>query len=133
MQVPVVDQAPPSLLLLDLVDLQSQAAARSQPGSEQTGRVAMQLLPDEAAPERLFVRTQPAAWAITLSWLPALANFLAEGMSFYHSILSSSAIGWPDGSLVECHTCCCCIPANVVLQSSQYTVKRLQGKTVRGG
>jgi hypothetical protein len=42
--------------------------------------VAPQLLPDAAAPERLFARTAAAAWAVTITWLPALANFLAEGL-----------------------------------------------------
>ncbi len=87
-----MDEAPPGLLLLDLVDLQSQAASRGAPDGEHTGRVAMHLLPDEAAPERLFVRTQSAAWAVTLSWLPALAKFLAEGRTTALSYLSCSMV-----------------------------------------
>ncbi|CAL8462438.1 g1971 [Coccomyxa elongata] len=77
-EVPVVDEAPATLLLVDLVDLQMQPARADEADSEQPGPSAVHLLSDEAAPERLFVRTQSAAWTITLSWLPALANFLAE-------------------------------------------------------
>ncbi len=76
-QVPVVeDGASPSLLLLDLVEL----LERDPPGDGGNTGVAPQLLPDAAAPERLFARTAAAAWAVTITWLPALANFLAEGL-----------------------------------------------------
>jgi hypothetical protein len=74
-QVPILDSAP-SLLLLDLVDLQGDAA-HAEPA--QPSATVMRLLPDAAAPERLFVCSQSAAWAVTIGWLPALANFLAEG------------------------------------------------------
>lgn len=85
MQVPAVDEAPATLLLVDLVDLQMQPARADEADGKQPGPSAMHLLSDEAAPERLFVRTQSAAWTITLSWLPALANFLAEGMQLWQS------------------------------------------------
>lgn len=74
----MVDEAPATLLLVDLVDLQMQPARADEADSEQLGP-SVHVLSDEAAPERIFVRTQSAAWTITLSWLPALANFLAEG------------------------------------------------------
>ena len=80
MQVPVVDESPATLLLVDLVDLQMQPARADEADGEQPGPSAVHLMFDEAAPERIFVRTSSAAWTVTLSWLPALANFLAEGM-----------------------------------------------------
>lgn len=78
MQVPLLNEAGPSLLLLDLIDLQVLPATSAADG-DATGHAALHLLPDEAAPELLYVRSQTASWAVTLSWLPALANFLAEG------------------------------------------------------
>ncbi len=76
--MPLLNDAGSSLLLLDLIDLQVPPAT-SAADDDGTGHATLQLLPDEAAPELLYVRSQTASWAVTLSWLPALANFLAEG------------------------------------------------------
>ena len=77
----VVAEAPPRLLLLDLVDVQARQQQQGPPGPDDAGSApGLVLLPDLAAPERVFVRTATAAWAVTLSWLPALANFLVEGV-----------------------------------------------------
>jgi hypothetical protein len=70
----------PALLLLDLVELQAGQESAHNAGDE-GGGPALALLPDLAAPERVFVRSGRAAWALTLAWLPAVANFLAEGVA----------------------------------------------------
>lgn len=78
-QAAVVAGAPPQLLLLDLVDVQA-AQQRGAPSPEEpSGAPGLALLPDLAVPERVFVRTATAVWAVTLTWLPALVNFLEEG------------------------------------------------------
>ena len=68
----------PSLLLLDLIDLREGQHSAHDAADGGSGP-ALALLPDLAAPERVYVRSGSAAWVLTLAWLPAGANFLAEG------------------------------------------------------
>ena len=69
-------QAQVPLLLLDLIDLEAE-----QPGSldAEESRAPLLLLPDPAAPERVFVRSATMAWSVCLTWLPALSSWLSEG------------------------------------------------------
>lgn len=94
--MPVLDdEASPSLLLLDLIDLQvGPLDDLDRPAA------APQLLPDSAAPERLFVRTDAAAWAVNIKWLPALANFLAEGLAHHWSLQCTGNIALRRRTLV---------------------------------
>ena len=84
-QAAVIVDAPPRLLLLDLVDVQAAAATgriaklgRARGGGTRAGAAAR---PGRAGRGVVFVRTASAAWAVTLAWLPALANFLVEGVA----------------------------------------------------
>lgn len=70
----------PHLLLLDIVCLGSEAEEENEDEMEELG-ARLVLLPDAADPERVFCCQARAAHILTISWLPALANLLAEGMS----------------------------------------------------
>ncbi|KAK9866263.1 hypothetical protein WJX84_004267 [Apatococcus fuscideae] len=74
-----VSTPPPSLLLLDVIDLQDHAAgSRAHSTTSPGGRV--QLLPDPGLGERVFVSLPHAAFCLRLAWLPALAHaFLHNG------------------------------------------------------
>jgi hypothetical protein len=69
--------SPPRLLLLDVVVLDT-AGLSPDPEAADEGS-SLLLMPDPADPERLFCCQPRAAHLLTLSWLPALANHLAEG------------------------------------------------------
>jgi hypothetical protein len=82
------EQAP--LLLLDLIDLQAQQQLQHREPDE--GRASLALLPDPVMPDRVFVRSASAAWAVSLTWLPALSSWMSEG--HLHLPLDIQDPGW---------------------------------------
>ncbi len=67
------------LLLLDLIDLGAQQHGMPSSSDADESKAPFVLLPHPAFPEQVFVRSTTAAWAVCLTWLPALSSWLSEG------------------------------------------------------
>lgn len=80
MQCPLSgSQDPAPLLLLDVIDLQAHHPSTLDSSDPEESRAPFVLLPDPAVPERVYVRSALGAWAVCLTWLPALSSWMSEG------------------------------------------------------
>lgn len=95
MQARHVNQRAPSLLLLDVLDLQDHATASSAGRPSSSGDGGIQLLPDPGLGERVFVSLPHAVFSIRLSWLPSLAHALVTGIAWY-------PLTWLASTLLHC-------------------------------